>query len=165
MTAALAYGDLAGGETHSKGTADAPGWRTTPDAANAAPRCGARTRHRHGPCPNPFMANGRCRMRGSTSTGPPTAAGRERSPPANWRQGARSAELAGLLRGARDRGRRLAAPVNACERGDLPGKATSNPMHPDAAARGRRPCVGSARSSGPDATAARAARVLPGHPL
>jgi hypothetical protein len=39
--------------------------------------CGARTRRGSG-CRSPAMPNGRCRMHGGGSTGPKTAAGRER---------------------------------------------------------------------------------------
>ena len=37
---------------------------------NGAPQCGAKTRSGN-PCKNPAMANGRCRMHGGKSTGPP----------------------------------------------------------------------------------------------
>ncbi|WP_283814792.1 HGGxSTG domain-containing protein [Bradyrhizobium aeschynomenes] len=37
-----------------------------------APRCGARTKSRHGkPCQSPAMPNGRCRMHGGLSPGAP----------------------------------------------------------------------------------------------
>jgi hypothetical protein len=58
---------------------------------NAAPRCGARTRH-GGPCRQPAMRNGRCRLHGGRSTGPKTAAGRERIRAAATRHGNYGAE-------------------------------------------------------------------------
>ncbi len=48
--------------TKSDSGLHAPGWRKALDAANAAPRCGAKTRA-GAPCEGPGMANGRCRMR------------------------------------------------------------------------------------------------------
>lgn len=42
---------------------------------HAAPRCGAHTRA-GGPCRQPALANGRCRLHGGTSTGPRTEAGK-----------------------------------------------------------------------------------------
>ena len=52
----------------------APLWRRALEAANAAPRCGARTRF-GGSCLGPAMANGRCRMHGGTSPGAPKGPG------------------------------------------------------------------------------------------
>ncbi len=68
----------------------APIWQKALDAANAVPRCGARTRT-GAPCEGPGMANGRCRMHGGKSTGPRTAEGLERCRRANWKHGRRSA--------------------------------------------------------------------------
>ncbi len=67
----------------------APGWRKALDAANIAPRCGAKTRA-GAPCQGPGMANGRCRMHGGASTGPRTVEGLERCRQANWKHGRRS---------------------------------------------------------------------------
>ena len=69
----------------------APGWRKALDAANAALRCGAKTRAGV-PCEGPGMANGRCRMHGGKSTGPRTLEGLERCRRAKWKHGRRSAE-------------------------------------------------------------------------
>ena len=69
----------------------APNWRDALDAANAAPRCGAKTR-RGTPCRGSAMRNGRCRMHGGKSTGPRTPEGLERSRRANWKHGRRSVE-------------------------------------------------------------------------
>jgi hypothetical protein len=68
-----------------------PDWRTTLPQAQAAPRCGARTRSGC-PCRSPAMANGRCRMHGGRSTGPRTADGLERIRTARTIHGAYSAE-------------------------------------------------------------------------
>ena len=54
-----------------------PDWRTTLPLAQAAPRCGARTRSGSA-CKSPGMRNGRCRLHGGKSTGPRTAEGLER---------------------------------------------------------------------------------------
>ena len=69
----------------------APNWRLALDAANAVPRCRAKTRAGT-PCKGPGMPNGRCRMHGGTSTGPRTADGLERCRRANWKHGRRSAK-------------------------------------------------------------------------
>ena len=69
----------------------APDWLKALDMANAAPRCGARTRT-GAPCQGPGMANGRCRMHGGKSTGPRTAEGLERCRRANWKHGRRAAD-------------------------------------------------------------------------
>jgi hypothetical protein len=62
----------------------------------SAPRCGAKNR-RGLPCQCPAMRNGRCQMHGGKSTGPKTAAGRERSRQAVWKHGAYSREVRELL--------------------------------------------------------------------
>ena len=54
-----------------------PDWRTTLPLAQAAPRCGARTR-KGSECKSPAMPNGRCQLHGGKSTGPKTPAGLER---------------------------------------------------------------------------------------
>ncbi len=65
----------------------------------SAPRCGARTRAGT-PCRGPAVRGRlRCRMHGGRSTGPRTAAGRERCRAARWRHGGRSAEAVALARG------------------------------------------------------------------
>jgi hypothetical protein len=51
-------------------------------------RCGAKTRS-HNDCPNPGMANGRCRMHGGKSTGPKSEEGRRRAKRGNWKHGRR----------------------------------------------------------------------------
>ena len=70
----------------------APAWQKGIDAANAAPRCGAKKRRKGTPCGSPAMANGKCRIHGGTSTGPKTVAGVESIRKANWKHGRRSAE-------------------------------------------------------------------------
>lgn len=61
-------------------------------AARAAPRCGAKSKRTGEPCNGAAMPNGRCRFHGGRSTGPRTAAGRERSRRSNWKHGHYSAE-------------------------------------------------------------------------
>jgi hypothetical protein len=58
--------------------------------ANAAPRCGARSKRTGKPCRAAAMPNGRCRVHGGMSTGPRTPEGLERSRKANWKHGRRS---------------------------------------------------------------------------
>jgi hypothetical protein len=55
--------------------------------ANAAPRCGARSKRTGKPCRAAAMPNGRCRLHGGKSTGPRTLEGLERSRRANWKHG------------------------------------------------------------------------------
>src|SRR5262249_36705891 len=55
--------------------------------ANAAPRCGARSKRTGKPCRGAAMPNGRCRLHGGKSTGPRTREGLERSRRANWKHG------------------------------------------------------------------------------
>ena len=55
--------------------------------ANAAPRCGARSKRTGKPCQAAAMPNGRCKVHGGKSTGPRTAEGLERSRRANWKHG------------------------------------------------------------------------------
>jgi hypothetical protein len=55
--------------------------------ANAAPRCGARSKRTGLPCRAAAMPNGRCRIHGGKSTGPRTPEGLERSRRANWKHG------------------------------------------------------------------------------
>lgn len=62
-----------------------------------APRCGACTRA-HTPCKGPAMANGRCRMHGSASTGPRTPEGLQRIVKARTVHGAYGAEMQELRR-------------------------------------------------------------------
>src|SRR5258708_4360916 len=52
--------------------------------ANAAPRCGARSKRTGKPCRGAAMPNGRCKLHGGKSTGPRTMEGLERSRRANW---------------------------------------------------------------------------------
>src|SRR5947207_14857788 len=56
-------------------------------SANAAPRCGARSKRTGNPCRAAAMPNGRCRVHGGKSTGPRTPEGLERSRRANWKHG------------------------------------------------------------------------------
>jgi hypothetical protein len=58
--------------------------------ANAAPRCGARSKRTGLPCRAAAMPNGRCKVHGGKSTGPRTQEGLERSRKANWKHGRRS---------------------------------------------------------------------------
>ena len=58
--------------------------------ANAAPRCGARSKRTGLPCRAAAMPNGRCKVHGGKSTGPRTPEGLERSRKANWKHGRRS---------------------------------------------------------------------------
>src|SRR6266566_3158757 len=55
--------------------------------ANAAPRCGARSKRTGKPCRGAAMPNGRCKLHGGKSTGPRTMEGLERSRRANWKHG------------------------------------------------------------------------------
>jgi hypothetical protein len=66
-------------------------WQKALQAAQEAPRCGARTRS-GASCRGAAMANGRCRMHGGPSTGPRTPEGLARSRRARWKHGRRSAE-------------------------------------------------------------------------
>src|SRR5436853_3460166 len=58
--------------------------------ANAAPRCGARSKRTGKPCRAAAMPNGRCKIHGGKSTGPRTPEGLERS--SNWKHGRFSRE-------------------------------------------------------------------------
>jgi hypothetical protein len=60
--------------------------------ANAAPRCGARSKRTGKPCRAAAMPNGRCKIHGGKSTGPRTPEGLERSRRANWKHGYYSRE-------------------------------------------------------------------------
>ena len=60
--------------------------------ANAAPRCGARSKRTGKPCRAAAMPNGRCKVHGGKSTGPRTSEGLERSRRANWKHGHYSRE-------------------------------------------------------------------------
>jgi hypothetical protein len=60
--------------------------------ANAAPRCGARSKRTGKPCRAEAMPNGRCKVHGGKSTGPRTPEGLERSRRANWKHGYYSRE-------------------------------------------------------------------------
>jgi hypothetical protein len=55
--------------------------------ANAAARCGARSKRTGKPCQGAAMPNGRCKLHGGKSTGPRTPEGLERSRRANWKHG------------------------------------------------------------------------------
>src|SRR6516162_9982493 len=60
--------------------------------ANAAPRCGARSKRTGKPCRAAAMPNGRCKVHGGKSTGPRTPEGLERSKRARWKHGYYSRE-------------------------------------------------------------------------
>jgi hypothetical protein len=60
--------------------------------ANAAPRCGARSKRTGKPCQGAAMPNGRCKLHGGKSTGPRTPEGLERSRRANRKHGYYSRE-------------------------------------------------------------------------
>jgi len=55
--------------------------------ANAAPRCGARSKRTVKPCRAAAMPNGRCKVHGGKSTGTWTPESLERSRRANWKHG------------------------------------------------------------------------------
>src|ERR671934_2520700 len=55
--------------------------------ANAALRCGARSKRTGKACQGAAMPNGRCKLHGGKSTGPRTPEGLERSRRANWKHG------------------------------------------------------------------------------
>jgi hypothetical protein len=55
--------------------------------ANAAPRCGARSKRTGKPCQAAAMPNGPCKVHGGKSTGARTPEGLERSRKANWKHG------------------------------------------------------------------------------
>src|SRR5262249_61924105 len=59
--------------------------------ANAAPRCGARSKRTGKPCRGAAMPNGRCKLHGGKSTGPRTPEGLE-TRRANWKHGYYSRE-------------------------------------------------------------------------
>src|SRR5215211_1777583 len=69
--------------------------------ANAAPRCGARSKRTGKPCQGAAMPNGRCKFHGGKSTGPRTPEGLERSRRANWKHGGRSRAVVEQRREAR----------------------------------------------------------------
>jgi hypothetical protein len=83
--------------------------------ANAAPRCGARSKRTGKPCRGAAMPNGRCKFHGGKSTGPRTPEGLERSRRANWKRGRFSreakAERSRLRADSRSARRDLKAPV------------------------------------------------------
>src|SRR5438034_2998592 len=60
--------------------------------ANAAPRCGVRSKRTGKPCRGAAMPNWRCKLHGGKSTGPRTPEGLERSRRANWKHGHYSRE-------------------------------------------------------------------------
>jgi hypothetical protein len=60
--------------------------------ANAAPRCGARSKRTGKRCRAAAMPNGRCKVHGGKSTGTRTPEGLERSRRANWKHGYYSRE-------------------------------------------------------------------------
>ena len=78
----------------------APAWATALNAAQAAPRCGAKTRSST-VCASPAMANGRCRMHGGASTGQRTPEGMKRLQQAPLKHGQRGADA---RQAARERG-------------------------------------------------------------
>jgi hypothetical protein len=88
-------------------------WRVTLPLAQAAPRCGARTRSGSA-CKSPAMPNRRCRLHGGPSTGPRTAEGLERMRRANTKHGRYTKEnqqLMSLIRALDREARRMADKV------------------------------------------------------
>src|SRR5256714_10805366 len=69
--------------------------------ANAAPRCGARSKRTGKPCQGAAMPNGRCKLHGGKSTGPRTPEGLERSRRANSKHGYYSREAKAERSGVR----------------------------------------------------------------
>src|SRR5262245_53545023 len=81
--------------------------------ANAAPRCGARSKRTGKPCRGAAMPNRRCKLHGGKSTGPRTPEGLERSRRANWKHGCYSREA--KARNGRACGRQyLLSAISAC---------------------------------------------------
>ena len=115
--------------------------------ANAAPRCGARSKRTGKPCQGAAMPNGRCKFHGGKSTGPRTPEGLERSRRANWKHGHFSLEA----KAERSRVRaRLEALVmaNAAPRCGARSKRTGKPCRAAAMPNGR--CkVHGGKSTGP----------------
>jgi hypothetical protein len=74
-----------------------PDWRTTLPLAQAAPRCGAKTRS-GAPCRQAAMRNARYRLHGGKSTGPRTPEGIERIRKVRTIHGRRSAKMIALRR-------------------------------------------------------------------
>src|SRR5262245_14917148 len=84
--------------------------------ANAAPRCGARSKRTGKPCRAAAMPNGRCKVHGGKSTGPRTPEGLERSRRANWKHGYYSREA----KAERSRVRAAIIALRDLEAGDEP---------------------------------------------
>jgi hypothetical protein len=80
--------------------------------ANAAPRCGARSKRTGKPCRAAAMLNGRCKVHGGKSTGPRTPEGLERSKRARWKHGYYSREA--KAERSRVRGEYLCSAICAC---------------------------------------------------
>jgi len=87
--------------------------------ANAAPRCGARSKRTGKPCQGAAMPNGRCKVHGGKSTGPRTPEGLERSRRANWKHGHFSREAKAERSRVRD------SAICACWVSDLSSRASS----------------------------------------
>ena len=87
--------------------------------ANAAPRCGARSKRTGKPCQGAAMPNGRCKVHGGKSTGPRTPEGLERSRRANWKHGHFSREAKPERSRVRD------SAICACWVSDLSSRASS----------------------------------------
>jgi hypothetical protein len=83
---------------------------TPDDARSAKPRCGARRKSNGLPCRVHPMANGRCHKHGGASTGPRTPEGLARCRQAQWKHGARSAEMRAAAR-QRSEARRMIARI------------------------------------------------------
>src|SRR5436189_1604267 len=81
--------------------------------ADAAPRCGARSKRTGKPCQGAAMPNGRCKLHGGKSTGPRTPEGLERSRRANWKHGHFSRE-------AKAERSRLRAAILAAQQSAMP---------------------------------------------
>jgi hypothetical protein len=96
----------------SKAPEEPGGWLYALTAADAAPRCGARSKSNGQPCRAPAMANGRCHKHGGASTGPRTIAGLARCRNAAWKHGGR-AEVAREAARLRGEARRVIAAIQA----------------------------------------------------
>src|SRR5262249_21268616 len=119
--------------------------------ANAAPRCGARSKRTGKPCRAAAMPNGRCKVHGGKSTGPRTPEGLERSRRANWKHGHFSREA----KAERSRVRAaILALRDLCDSIKAPAVPRSHTdTTPDHLSRGVQGRGGSGLSAGPPATA------------
>src|SRR5262245_53560827 len=87
--------------------------------ANAAPRCGSRSRRTCEPCQGDAMPNDWCKVHGWNSTGPRTPEGLERRRRANWKPWHISREAKAERSRVRD------SAICACWVSDLSSRASS----------------------------------------